>query len=438
MTPGMGARVAWLTCALTGALAACLGLPAAAAPAATAGPAAAPPTALPTVPPAASTTSADTAPAPAPVQPRLPVTAAQRQAAQRVAQAGVALAELAPDAPASHTVRSGDTLWGLAGLFLRTPWRWPELWGMNLEQVRNPHLIYPGQVLVLERADGRARLRLAGRGAGLGGQDGGAGAVPTVRLSPQARPSAVAELPIAAVSRRALQPFLSESMVFGAGELDAAPRIVGSQDGRLLMSVGETAYVRGDLDAGRDFHIFRAPVPVRDPLTREVLGYEARFVGRGSAQRAEQTAAGADGRVAVVPAALRLTQTRVEATVGDRLAPASTQDWAAFVPRAPGSAVEARVAAIVDEGLSASQKQLVALNQGAREGVERGHVLALWRTGTSLADPADPAGRKAVPLQLPDERHGLLMVVRVFDRVSYALVLDTRHPVRVGDRVTQP
>jgi len=367
-------------------------------------------------------------------EPRLPVTASQRDTAQRVAQAGVPLSELAPDAPSSHTIRSGDTLWGLAGMFLRNPWRWPELWGMNLEQVRNPHLIYPGQVLVLERADGRARLRLAGRGAG-GAGDSGPGALPTVRLSPQARASALPELPLAAVSRKAVQPFLSESVVVGAGELDAAPRIVGSQDGRLLMSVGETAYVRGEVGAEQEFHIFREPVALLDPLTREVLGYEARFVGRGSAQRAEQVTTGADGRAAIVPAAVRLTQVKLEATVGDRLAPASSQDWAAFVPRAPAAPLEARIVSILGDGLSASQKQVVALNRGAREGLERGHVLALWRAGASVPDPAD---RKAAPMRLPDERHGLLMVVRVFERVSYALVLDIRDPVRVGDRLTQP
>ena len=97
----------------------------------------------------------------------LPVTPQQRGTAQRVAQDGVALSELAPGAPDSHTVRPGDTLWDISKIFLRSPWRWPELWGMNLDQIRNPHLIYPGQMLVLDTSNGRARLRM-GRAVGTG------------------------------------------------------------------------------------------------------------------------------------------------------------------------------------------------------------------------------------------------------------------------------
>jgi hypothetical protein len=137
----------------------------------------------------------------------------------------------------------------------------------------------------------------------------------------------------------------------------------------------------------------------------------------------------------VVPTALRLTHTRLEATVGDRLAPAETADWAGFVPRAPGIPVEARVVSFVGEGLSASQKQIVSVNRGTRDGMERGHVLSLWRAGQVRADPADPKGPR---LRFPDERHGTVMLVRVFDRVSYALVLDIGEPVRIGDRLTQP
>lgn len=372
-----------------------------------------------------------------------PVTERQREAAERVAQAGVALADLAPQAPQRHTVQPGDTLWSLAGLFLKSPWRWPELWGMNLEQVRNPHRIYPGQTLVLLQEGGRARLMLAGAsgtqpGMTASAEEAAAG-LPLVRLSPRARGEALPALPIKPVSARALAPFLSETVVLETDDLARAPRIVGALDGRLLLSQGETAYVRGELGTAQDFRVFREPVPLRDPATGELLGYEARYVGRARALAPSPqagtgvAAAAAPGQV--MPSALRLTHTRLEATVGDRLAPAESAEWAGFVPRAPGAPVDARVVSFVGEGLSASQRQIVAVNRGARDGMERGHVLALWRAGQLRADPADPKGAR---LRFPDERHGTVMLVRVFERVSYALVLDIGEPVRIGDRLTQP
>ncbi len=369
-------------------------------------------------------------------QPQWPVTERQREVAARVMQSGVALSDLAPDAPQRHTVQAGDTLWSLAQLFLRSPWRWPELWGMNLEQVRNPHRIYPGQTLLLVQDGGRARLVVAtAQGAGGAAAEAAVAGLPTVRLSPRVRGEALPSSPIAPVSARALAPFLGETVVLDTDALARAPRIVGAFDGRLLLSQGEIAYVRGELGTAQDFRVFRAPVPLRDPSTGEVLGFEARYVGRARTLRAGEGESPSSPAGEVVPAALRLTHTRLEATVGDRLAPTEPSDWVGFVPRAPGSPVEARVVSFVGEGLSAGQRQIVAINRGVRDGMERGHVLALWRAGQSRIDPDQP---KAPPLRFPDERHGTVMLVRVFERVSYALVLDIGEPVRIGDRLTQP
>ncbi len=357
---------------------------------------------------------------------RLPVTQEWRDTAQRVAQAGVPLSELAPNAPDSHTVQPGDTLWGISGLFLKSAWRWPELWGMNLQEIRNPHLIYPGQVLVLDKSDGRARLRLAGS----------AGGAPTntVRLSPRVRSQLMDNGAIAAIPLHLIAPFLTEAVVFNGNELEQAPRIVATQEGRVMVSRGETAYVRGDLGGARDFRLFRELVPLRDPITSEVLGYEGRFVGTAEVTRPGETTAVA-GKPMIVPASFRVTSTRLEAIVGDRLSPVPQQELVAYVPRAPGSPVEGRVVSIYGDGLRGGQNQVVALNRGQREGIERGHVLALWRTGTVAVDKttADKAA-----LRLPDERHGLLFVFRVFERVSYALILNVQDPVRAGDRFTQP
>ena len=352
----------------------------------------------------------------------LPITPEWRSTAQRVAQAGVPLSDLSPNAPDSHTVRPGDTLWGISGMFLKSAWRWPELWGMNLNEIRNPHLIYPGQTLVLEKVDGRARLRLAGN-------TGGA-PTNTVRLSPRVRSELLDNGAIAAIPLNLIGPFLTEAAVFNANELDTAPRVVATQEGRVMVSRGETAYVRGELGGARDFRLFRQLVPLVDPLTKEVLGYEGRFVGTAEVTRPADTSS-----AVIVPATFRVTSTRLEAIVGDRLSPVPQQELVAYVPRAPANPVDGRIVSIYGDGLRAGQNQVVSINKGQRDGMERGHVLALWRSGQGAVDTT--SGGKTL-IKLPDERHGLLFVFRVFDRVSYALILNVQDPVRSGDRFTQP
>jgi len=358
----------------------------------------------------------------------LPITPEMRDTAQRVAQEGVPLADLAPNAPGSHTVQTGDTLWGIATLFLKSPWRWPELWGMNLQQIRNPHLIYPGQVLVLETREGRATLRMGQTAAGSPPTN-------TVRLSPRVRSELLGNGAIAAIPLNLIGPFLNEAVIFDGNELANAPRIVATQENRVMVSRGETAYVRGDLGGARDFRLFRALVPLADPLTREVLGFEGRYVGTTEFVRDGGAPPEAVGKGVLVPSTFRISSTRLEAMVGDRLSPVPQQELLAYVPRAPASPIDGRIVAIYGDGLRAGQNQVVTLNRGKRDGLERGHVLALLRSGTVGTDKI--TGDRAA-LRLPDERHGLLFVFRVFERVSYALILNVHDPVVAGDRFTQP
>jgi LysM repeat protein len=357
---------------------------------------------------------------------RLPVNPEWRDTAQRVAQAGVPLEDLAPNAPDQHVVQRGDTLWGISGMFLKTPWRWPELWGMNLQEIRNPHLIYPGQVLVLEKKDGRATLRVA-QGEGIPGN--------TVKLSPRVRSELLNNGAVAAIPLHLIGPFLSEAVVFNANELDAAPRIVATQEGRVMLSRGETAYVRGDLAGARDFRLFRELKPLRDPLTQELLGYEGRYVGTAEQVRSGDTQLASAGAGVVVPDTFRITSTRLEAVVGDRLSPVPQQELVAYVPHPPANAVEGRIVGLYGDGLRAGQNQVVSINLGQRDGIERGHVLALWRAGR---EAVDSTGERKQAMRLPDERHGLLFVFRTFERVSYALILSVQEPVRAGDRFTNP
>ena len=354
-----------------------------------------------------------------------PITPQQRSTAQQVAQAGVPLEDLAPNAPDSYTVKRGDTLWDISKLYLKSPWRWPQLWGMNLEQIRNPHLIYPGQVLVLDKSGGRARLRLAQPGEG----------VATDKLSPRVRSEPAGDSAIASIPLSLIGPFLTDGTVLSSNELDAAPRVVAAPEGRVLMGKGDRAYVRGELGGMRDWRIFRQAKPLRDPTTKEILGYEARFVGNAALVREGGTAA-ADGLPNLpVPATFELQTLKEEVGVGDRLAPVPARDYANFVPHAPAKPLAGQIIQVYGDGLIAGQYQVVSVNRGNADGVERGHVLAVLRDGVQTVDTT---GSRPEAIKLPDERHGLMMVFRVFDRVSYALVMQVQQPVQAGDRFTQP
>jgi LysM repeat protein len=366
-----------------------------------------------------------------------PITPQQRSTAQQVAQAGVPLEDLAPNAPDSHTVKRGDTLWDISKLFLRSPWRWPQLWGMNLEQIRNPHLIYPGQVLVLDKSGGRARLRMA---------DGSTLPDGTVKLSPRARASDVGDGAIPTIPLNLIAPFLNEAVVLSANELERAPRIVAAPENRVLMGRGDRAYVRGDLGGIADWRLFRKATPLIDPSTKEVLGYEARFLGTAAYVREGGTAdVPADRGFALVkregtttlpvPATFEILSVKEEVGVGDRLATVPPRDFAAFTPRAPANPVAGQVVQVYGDALIAGQNQVVAINRGTRDGLERGHVLAVLRDGERRVDTTYERPQE---IKLPDERHGLMFVFRTFDRVSYALLLQVQEPVRAGDRFTQP
>ena len=362
--------------------------------------------------------------APAAAQ-NFPITQQQRSTAQKVAQAGVALSELAPNAPDTYTVKVRDTLWDISSLYLKTPWRWPELWGMNLDEIRNPHLIYPGQVLLLEKGDGRARLRV---GQVVGGN--------TLKLSPKVRSQRNDLGAIPSIPFHLIEPFLNEAVIFSTNELETAPRIVASQEGRVVMGRGDTAYVRGPLDdSKREYRVFREPKPLLDPTTKELLGYEATYVGTAQYTLPGESRNASLGEPEIIPATFLLNTLRIEARVGDRLAAIPPREFSNYSPHAPQGPMAGQVVSIYGEGLNAGQNQIVALNKGTRDGMERGHVLALWRKGSVVIDSTDAARPN---IKLPDERHGLLFVFRVFDRMSYALILSVQEPVRAGDKFTQP
>ena len=360
-------------------------------------------------------------------EPNFPITAEQRATAKRTAETGVPLSEIKPDAPDVYTVKRHDTLWDISKMYLKSPWRWPELWGMNLEQVRNPHLIFPGQVLFLDKSNGRARLRM--------GQMVGGGPAGDAKLAPRLRSRDIAFDGIASIPFNLIEPFLNEAVIFETNELVDAPRIVATQEGRVLLARGDTAYVRGNLGQEREYRIFRQPRPLRDPTTKEILGFEATYVGASEYTVEGGTQTGADGKAEIVPATFTVTSIRQEVGVGDRLSPVPAREYTNYAPHPPAAPIAGQIVSIYGDALTAGQNQIVALNKGASDGIERGHVLALYRDGKVVVDKTD---KERVKIKLPDERHGILFVFRVFQRMSYALILTVKEPVSPGDRFTQP
>jgi LysM domain len=364
----------------------------------------------------------------------LPITPGQKATASQVASTGVPLADLAPNAPDS------DTLWSISGLFLKSPWRWPELWGMNLQDIRNPHRIYPGQQLYLDKSNGRATLRTR-QAAGNGPP------TDTVRVSPRTRSESLADASIPTLAPHLLEPFLAEAMIVDEATFARAPRIVATQEGRVLLSRGDRAYARGeyiDGNAGskplsiakgepQEFRVFRNATPLKDPTTQQILGYEAQYVGRAELVRGESLVQtkDKDGK-----AQTDIVAAKEEMREGDRLIAEPARELLSYAPHAPSTPIAGQIVSIYGSAVAfAAENQVVVINRGARDGLERGHVMAIITDGARQRDKTDEA---RPDMKLPNERNGLLMVFRTFEQLSYALILQATDGVKVGDHFVKP
>jgi nucleoid-associated protein YgaU len=388
-----------------------------------------------------------TAAAPAVAQ-TTPVSAAQKSLADQVAIKGVPLSELATNAPQNYTVKAGDTLWAIAQLFLKSPWRWPELWGMNRADIANPHFIFPGQQLVLLRSNGQAILQLAQQVA-LQAPAAEAAAetadLPNVRVSPRVRTESLSDSALPTLRPSAIEPFLAEPLILNEAEFQAAPRIVSAQEGRVLLTRGDRAYARsatGSPVVAQDalMRVFRSITPINNPGTGEILGFEALYAGKARLIRNESTTTviDSDGKSvsAIVPATLDIVSAKQEIRVGDRLLPEPPRQLQTFAPHAPATAVEGTIVSVYGSAVvNAAQNQVVVINRGKAQGIDPGTVLAILKDGAQVVDKQD-ASRTL--LKLPDERIGLLMVFRTFEQLSYALILEITDGVRVGNRLASP
>ena len=396
-------------------------------------------------------------------------------------QAGkVTMSDLAPDAPDQYTVVKGDTLWGIAGRFLKDPWKWPQIWEMNRDQIKDPHWIYPGNVIRLDKSGAYPHLSLAGGGGpgGAGGPSGGTEAQaianvvvvePRVRVEPLQ--AAVPSIPGSAIG-----PFLSQPLIIESGGLDNSPVILATEEGRVIIGAGDVAYTdRMGPDSGVNWQVVRPGVTLRDPESGEILGFEAKYLGDARVRRFGN------------PTTIEITKARQEVNRGDRLTPAREISFPNYVPRSPDKPINGSIMS-VEEGVSEfGQFQIITINRGARDGIEVGHVLASYRRGQYLTSgrqtqdlfdrgwfdragswfrglgtriqnwdwkpaPAAPdaprtqtvddrrggAVLEGGPVKLPDERNGLIFVFRVFEKMSYAMVMRATRPIYVGDVVTTP
>lgn len=359
---------------------------------------------------------------------------------QVVAKKGNVL-KLADNAPDQYIVKRGDTLWDIASKFLTDPWRWPEIWRGNRDQVKDPHWIYPGDILVLDRTSGTVSKRGAGGGETGSGTVSGAdaattgGGIPgTVRLSPSIRSELLVK-PIPVLPANVIEPYLSRPLVLDARVVDGkiqeadalrtAPRVVGAPDDRYILSSGDRAYVQGLTSDEVDWDVFRPGAPLKDPETGEVLGLEAVYLGKARVTRRGE------------PAMVQIGSVKQEILRGDRLMAADRSPVINYDLKRPEREVNGRLMTVYGSVGSGGQYSIVTVNKGRRDGLAPGIVLALFRSLPPLIQKVEGA-KEPLKIEVPDERYGVVTVFRVTERVAYAIVMEANRPLQVGDGLRNP
>ncbi len=335
--------------------------------------------------------------------------------------------QMVDKAPSTYTVQKGDTLWGIAGRFLKDPWRWPDIWRLNKDQIKNPHLIYPGDVVKLDYVNGQPQLSLMRNG---------------VRIEPSVRASALDVDVIPSIPPGDIEPYLSKSIVTGPDGLANAAEIVsGRNPQRMVRGLGDIIYVAGiDPKAGDYWYIYRPGGPITSWDGKNVLGYESKFVGTARMEKGGELAT------------MRIDSAKQEVLVGDRLLPAPRETITNYVPRAPDKAIDARILYVPDTNTETGRGYVVTIDKGKADGLEPGNVLAVYRSIEPIVDPRPSKQQSTilrflepttlftpqVLVQPADERTGLMFVFRTFDYVSFAIVLNTTDAVRPGDFARTP
>ena len=338
--------------------------------------------------------------------------------------------QLQKNYPERYVVVKGDTLWGISGKFLKNPWLWPKIWNMNRAEIKNPHWIYPGDVVVLDNINGKPQLRLLRE---------------TVTLQPGTVIESLDKQPIQTIAPSIITPFLSQPLLIENGQLDNSPRIIAGQDNRVILSPGTRVYI-SDLpqNKGLNWFVYRPGEPLIDPDTQKILGVEATYLG--------------DARVTKLgnPATGEITRAKEEIFTKDRLVSAPDVLETNFVPHAPEINVRGRIIKIYGGVLEGGPSSVVSINRGRLEGLEVGHVLAISHYGHIIQDPeykknsgkientkrkdlnVEVNNSKDGQVKLPDERVGLMMIFKTFDHVSYGLVMEATDSIITLDAVHNP
>jgi hypothetical protein len=338
-----------------------------------------------------------------------------RTESESVPRRGIPLADNVPD---SYVVKRGDTLWGIAKVFLRDPWYWPEIWQVN-PKIQNPHRIYPGDTLRLVFIDGQPQILL---------QRGDA-----VRVEPRVR-SEPLEAAITSIPYATVAAFMSRPTVLDREQIKHAPYLLATRDLHVVMSEGDTLYARGfsnPAELGSHYNVVRVGDPLIDPDDNRILGYDGIFTGSGHVTRQGD------------PTTLIMTESSRESRAGDKLIAGGVDVPLDFVPSAPRMKTNGRIIAVADGVSIIGQYEVVVVNRGARDGLAPGNVLGVFDTGPIVADTdkkgffnLDTLGAKKVAL--PSERTGTFMVFKTFDNISYGLVMEATNLIRVGDKIQNP
>jgi len=344
--------------------------------------------------------------------------------------------------PDRYVVVKGDTLWDISARFLKDPWQWPKVWRMNRDQVKNPHRIYPGDVVALDMSSGQPELKLLSQ--------------QTITLDPNIRIEALDKEAVPTIQPNIIAPFLSQPMIIEADQLDSSPSIVATSENRVAITAGSIAYVNKINDGeGRHWQIYRPGKALVDPDTKEVLGIEANYLGDANVVKYGE------------PAKITVTRFKEEIFPNDKLVLAIDTIPNDYIPRAPETQINGRIMTVYGGVAETGRNSIVSINKGSADGLEEGHVLAINRLGRLVKNPdskqievlkkdkeahlkelksanAPKAQIEAIEsidpsmIKLPDERIGLVMVFRTFDRVSYALIMQAAESIHVLDTVTTP
>ena len=357
------------------------------------------------------------------------------------AQAGNKNIELQNSHPDRYVVVKGDTLWGISAKFLKDPWQWPRVWEMNKEDIKNPRWIYPGDVVVLDLSNGKPQLRLLRE---------------TIDLSPDIRFEPLDKEAIPAISPQIIGPFLNKPLVIETKDLDDAPTIIAGSDNRVALSHGNKVYIdQINEDQGLHWFIYRAGNPIIDHDTKVVLGTEANYLG--------------DLKVIKygAPATAEITRAKEEIFINDKLVEAKDELETNLIPHAPETPITGKILSIYGGLAETGSNSIVTINLGKHDGIEAGYVFSINHIGRYVSrNPKDkkseekfklkelispdkkpvaeksdqinnPANNQKL-IKLPNERVGLFMVFRTFDRVSYALVMQASEPITNADLVETP